>query len=167
MAENASNSPEQLQAEIESLKKNVYSLQLATLGTEGKPEISYTPFLHLAGNYYIFISQLASHTQNLMRKPELSVLLIEDEFTAKNIFARQRLSLECEAKEVDRTRDEWKVVLDAFEARHGNTVALLRSLTDFHLFELRPVSATFVKGFGQAFQLSGKNLDEIKHLKTQ
>ena len=167
MEKTVSLPPEHVNEEIEALNNKLYSLQLASLDENGEPCISYTPFLKLDGDYYIFISQLAKHTQNILRHPKVSALLIEDESNAKNMFARKRLNLKCNVLEIENSTEDWKQILDAFEAKQGNTVALLRTLSDFHLFKLAPESAIFVKGFGQAFELSGKSLSDIKHLKTQ
>jgi putative heme iron utilization protein len=164
MSEHEQNNPEQLQAEIKALHESLHTIQLATLDKADEPYISYTPFVRIESNFYIFISQLATHTQNLLRNPKLSVLLIEDEATTKNMFARKRLNLKCHASEIKNESDNWSTILDAFEARQGNTVKLLRTLNDFHLFKLIPESGTFVKGFGQAFELSGEDLGTIQHI---
>lgn len=41
---------------------------------------------------------------------------------------------------------------------------LLKPLEDFHLFELTPDSAGYVRGFAKAYKLSGSDLSEVKHL---
>ena len=147
---------------IEDLLNSLQSVQLATLNAEQHPEISYTPVLRFEGRYYIFISELASHTQNILLQPKLSLLFIEDERSAKNIFARKRLSLNVLASECEQGNEQWELILDEFEKRQGKTVSLLKQLPDFHLFKLTPESGTFVQGFGQAFELSGENLHIIK-----
>ncbi|KZZ71999.1 hypothetical protein A3766_07545 [Oleiphilus sp. HI0132] len=163
MAKNPVISTEQIQTEIAELNEQIQTLQLATLGKDKEPCISYTPFLKTGSAYYIFISQLATHTHNLLAHPSLSILIIEDEDKSKNVFARKRLNLKCKAEELKQEDPEWNNILDGFEKRHGNTVKLLRSLPDFHLFRLTAVSGTYVKGFGQAFELTG---DDIKHIKA-
>lgn len=166
MEDNNNNTPELLLSEIKKLNQSTHTLQLATLDKGGEPCISYTPFVKIEANYYIFVSELAMHTQNLFHHPKLSILVIEDEFTANNVFARKRLNLRCNAEEVEFESEDWNAILDAFEERQGNTVKLLRTLSDFHLFKLMPTSGTFVKGFGQAFELSGEGLGNIGHIKT-
>lgn len=134
------------------------SVQLATLSPEGEPEISYTPFIRHEDTFFLFISQLARHTGNLLAHPLLSLLLIQDECHSKNIFARQRISLQAKADVVAINDALYQEVLDRFEHRHGNTVALLRTLPDFLLFRVQVLSGSFVQGFGQAFELDARTL---------
>jgi len=151
-----------IQSAIETLISSLKSVQLATLNAEQHPEISYTPFLRLEGAYYIFISELASHTQNILLQPKLSLLFIEDEHSAKNIFARKRLTLNVHASECMQGTDQWALILNEFEHQQGKTVSLLKTLPDFHLFKLTAENGTYVQGFGQAFDLTGKHLEVIQ-----
>ncbi len=69
-----------LKESFANFKQSVKTLQLSTLTTEGKPNASYSPFVtDEQGNFYIFISQLASHTQDLLANLQASILLIQDE----------------------------------------------------------------------------------------
>jgi putative heme iron utilization protein len=43
----------------------------------------------------------------------------------------------------------------------------LRELKDFHLFELTPVKATYVRGFAQAYHINGSQLNEINHIRDR
>lgn len=137
-------------------------LLLATLNQQTIPELSATPFIKRENCFYIFISELAAHTQNLKQRSNISVMLIEDEQDAGNPFARKRLSYQCLARLVEREEQIWPEVLDSFEQRHGKTVSLLKSLPDFHLFELKALSGQYIEGFGKAFRLSGEHLDELE-----
>ncbi|WP_299199155.1 pyridoxamine 5'-phosphate oxidase family protein [uncultured Amphritea sp.] len=128
------------------------TLQLATQGETG-PEASYSPFVFSGGNLYIFVSQLASHTRNLMRSPAAGVMLIEDEASSRNIFARNRITLQCHASEIAGDDKEYEPVMRLYRERHGPTVDLLRTLPDFRLFRLIPRQGRLVLGFGRAFTL--------------
>jgi len=44
------------------------------------------------------------------------------------------------------------------EQELGNTVALLRSLPDFHLFRFSVEGGSYVRGFGQAWPVLGNDL---------
>ena len=58
---------ESLEQSFSNFKQSVKTLQLATLTAEGKSNASYSPFVvDKQGNFYIFVSQLASHTQDLL-----------------------------------------------------------------------------------------------------
>lgn len=150
-----------IQANIVSLLNARNSLLLASLNEQNLPEISSTPFLKIGAKFYIFISELASHTKNIKQSPKLSIMLIEDEQDTKNAFARKRLSYECSAAVIDRQASNWNPILDKLEKRHGKTVSVLKQLQDFHLFELTPTSGHYIEGFGKAYRLSGDNLQRI------
>ncbi len=48
--------------------------------------------------------------------------------------------------------------------RFGDIIDGLSSLEDFKMFRLKPIQGLFVKGFGQAFQVSGDDLVDFVHL---
>jgi putative heme iron utilization protein len=153
-----------VQTEASRFHKVFDSLLMATVSPEGHPVASYAPYVSDAeGCFYIYISDLAAHTSNLQRHPEVSVLFIEDESHAKHLFGRQRITYRCNAREIGREQAEFAVVLDWFEQKHGPFMTMMRTLQDFHLFCLTPESAQFVRGFGQAYEWSGANLRGIRH----
>ncbi len=148
-----------------AFKKDVKTLHLSTITIEGKPNGSYSPFVvDKWGNFYIFISQLASHTQDLLAYPEASILLIQDEVDTRQIFARQRISYQCSVDVVDTENMGYQPMLDLFEKRFGNVVELLRSLPDFLLFKLSPNQGRYVEGFGKAYDLVGDGLLELEKI---
>jgi len=157
--------PDTIQDEVGVLIGSLKSVQLATLNADQQAEISYAPYLKLEDSFFVFISELAAHTQNLKMHHQLSLMFIEDESSSQTVFARKRLTLECQSTFIDRKNEKWERTLLAFEATQGPTIQLLKTLPDFCLFELIAEAGTFVKGFGQAYQLSGKALSEIKQVK--
>ena len=48
------------------------------------------------------------------------------------------------------------------ETQFGNFMRMMRTLTDFHLFRLKPESASYVSGFAQAYSLTGEGLQTIR-----
>ena len=149
---------QQLQQSARALRDRCRSVLLATVSPAGEPEISYAPFiLDEDEAICIYVSELAAHTRNLLADPGASVMFIQPEDEARNIFARERLVLRCEAGEV--TGDEADGLLARMESAFGETVALLRSLPDFHLFRLQVEEGSYVRGFGQAWQVQGNRLE--------
>lgn len=148
------------QARYQALLGRVRSLQLATVDAEGRPRVSYAPFLQLDNDayFYIFISQLSGHTRDLLNNRRTSVMLIEDETEASQLFARNRASYECSVDIIEYDQDDYDGLLDAMTERFGSIIEMLRSLPDFVLFRLRPESGRFVMGFGQAFDLGGEQM---------
>jgi len=150
---------------FESFKQRIKTIQLATVTADGKPNASYAPFvMDKSGSIYIFLSQLASHTQDLLTNPQCSVLMLEDETQTRQLFARQRISYQCLSEVVNTDEADYDRMLSAMETRIGNVVNLLRSLPDFILFRLLPYEGRYVQGFGKAYQLSGKGLLNLEHI---
>ncbi|WP_428610246.1 HugZ family protein [Sedimenticola sp.] len=145
----------QAEADCQALIEAYQTLLLSTVAADGQPEISYAPFVRDAsGQFYIFVSELAGHTKNLQRQGRAAVLFIRDENETRNPFARERLVLSCQVLEVPSDDPRHEEMLSRMTQRFGDTVALLRSLPDFHLFVLIPDSGRYVVGFGKAYDLA-------------
>jgi len=130
------------------------TLLLSTASANNLPDISYAPFVRdEAGVFYIYVSELARHTANLLDNPRASIMFICPEVESRNPFARERVVVMCRVIEVFRDDPVYVSQLNALQAKFGETVGLLRSLPDFHLFALRPESGRYVVGFGRAFKI--------------
>lgn len=150
-----------------ALQDGKQSVLLSTLNPEGNPEISYAPAVRdNTGSFYIFVSELAAHTANLMSHPNCSVLFIQDEQESRNIFARERLTYQCDVENVECDSIQGVEILEKMEQKLGQTVKLLRGLPDFHLFRLKPVSGSYVVGFGKAFEVDPTS-GELIHLSEE
>ena len=143
------------------------SLHLATCNVQGEPEASYAAYVELDGCYYIYISELSAHTANLGATGRCSAMFIESETDASHLFARRRLTLQCQATESLRGSTEFERVLDWFEDKFGNFMGMLRKLSDFHLYRLLPVKGAYVAGFAKAYTLAGDGLQNLTHRKEQ
>lgn len=162
------NQLEKVTAEYQKFTQEFQSIIISTVNEEGMPNGSYTPFImDESKNIYIYVSGLSTHTQNLNVNPRASVLLIEDEAQTPQIFARRRLNYDCTATLIERETDEWKSIVDKFEVRFGEIIEMLRGLADFRIFKLTPHSGRFVIGFGQAYHISGDNLDKLVQIGKQ
>jgi len=140
------------------------SLLMATVSENGIPNASYAAYIQALGNYYVLISDLATHTDNLRRNKQVSVLFIENEQDAQHLFARQRATLLCEVDEVDQNGEVFPYIIQLFTHKFGKFIDLLQGKQDFHLFCLHPMSGTYVAGFGRAFTIEGDDLDAISHI---
>lgn len=150
--------------EVEEFRQQQKTLQLATITPEGVPHVSYSPFVFLPGGYYILISDVAQHGQNLKQSRDVSIMMIEDEQQAKSIYARKRLSFDTQANLIERDSQEWQQGISALEERFGEIVTGLSTLEDFNLYRLVPEKGRFVKGFGKAFEISGQDMVGFVHL---
>ena len=148
---------------LAALKASMSTVHLATLGDNGLPHSGYAPFIFDGVDIVIFVSQLALHTRDLLANGKVSAMMIDDESTAREIFARTRVSYQCEASVVAPNEKCYESLLDALQARHGKMIGLLRQLPDFVLFRLSPNAGQFVMGFGQAYKLTGAEFDTFEH----
>ncbi len=152
-------------AAYQSFTDQFLSVAIATVSTDGTPNASYAPFVFDENkNIYIYVSGLATHTQNLHAVPTVSVLFIEDESQTKQIFARRRLIFDCTATLIERDTDSWQQIVDSFEARFGDIIQMLRELPDFRIFKLTPNTGRFIIGFGAAYEVDPNGFATLKHI---
>jgi putative heme iron utilization protein len=138
------------------------TLLLSTASTDGVPNISYAPFVRDdIGLYYIYVSELASHTVDLLNNPKASIMFIRPESESHNLFARERAVLNCSVKEIMRDTEAYTQRIQALQEKFGKVVSVLCALPDFHLFVLHQESGRYVAGFGQAFTIDVDN-DSLK-----
>ena len=157
---------QRLNDEILEFVNSRKSLQLATLGQDNLPFASYAPFAIKGDSLYVLLSDIAVHGLNLLREPQASVLLIEDEDTAEELFARVRVNYRITAQAPSPDSPDWDEGIRCLTDRLGTRPAKLAQLADFHLFQLFPESGRYVQGFGKAYALTGGTLAnaEILHL---
>jgi putative heme iron utilization protein len=131
------------------------TLLLSTASANSVPDISYAPFVRdCTGVFYIYVSDMACHTANLLNNPQASILFIRSESESRNLFARERAVLNCSVQEISRDDAIYPDRLQALQDKFGEVVGVLRSLSDFHLFALRPENGRYIVGFGQAFTIN-------------
>lgn len=152
------------QVELQNFLKSLKTVQLATLDRNHLPEASYAPYVRYENAYYLFLSDLASHSINLKLNPATSLLFIEDESNSRNLFARRRVILRGEAITIGRETQTYAAVLPEFKRIFGNLIDVIEPLQDFNLYQIEPTQGRFILGFGQAFELSGKGLNRLKHI---
>lgn len=150
--------------EIKEFRQARKTLQLATVDEHGKPNVSYAPFVQNQEGYFVLISEIARHARNLQANPTVSIMLIEDEDSSKQLFARKRLTFDATAHVVERETEQWRQVIAQMQERFGEIIDGLSQLQDFVLFNLKAEQGLFVKGFGQAYQVSGDDLVDFIHL---
>ncbi len=164
--ENNPMTAQMIAQEISNFRQQQKTLILATLSTapsNHQPLASYAPFIEdEAGNFYLLLSGLAAHSTNLQHhqteQSQVSVLLIEDEKTSRNLFARKRLTYICEVSVWSREHPQWQTMIDRLQAKFGKTIDVLAGLGDFNLYCLMPGQGNYVRGFGQAYELKDAKL---------
>ena len=150
--------------DIAAFLDGVQSVALATVNEHGEPLSSYAPFARDAesGDFFVLVSDLSAHTTNLLRG-RTSLLASEDESAAAQIYARTRVGFQCDVSEIPRKDPQFSSRISALKARHGEIIDTLVQLADFRLLRLSPETGTFVRGFGQAYEIDPA-LTSIRHI---
>lgn len=103
----------------------------------------------------ILISKLTPHTNALMVNPRGSLLVGEP--GKGDPLAHPRMSLSCDAVQLDRDGEDGKRAKRRFLNRHPKA-ALYADFGDFFFFRLEPRTTSLNGGFARAFALTAKDL---------
>jgi len=153
-------SGEVLNDAIKHFRDQFSTVLIASTDGADSPDASYAPYIIDSENrIHIFVSRLAQHTGNLLQTGTASLLFIQDETQSANLFARQRLSYQCQVDEIPPNSVQYAPLLDQMTERFGPILKTLRQLPDFHLLRLTPISGHYVEGFGKAYSWQGSAPD--------
>ena len=157
---------QRLSAEIANFIAEARCLNLATVTPEGLPFCSSAPFAIDNDCFYVLLSELAVHGRNLQSNPMASVLIIEPEQQAAELYARVRLNYTIKAELISPQNPEFNDIVECLVQRLGERPRMLSELGDFKLFRLIPEGGRYVKGFGKAYEIQGKSLtgESLDHL---
>jgi len=151
--------------EVKKLNELLTEFQSTVLGTQsenGYPFSSYAPFYYDGEVVYVFVSNIATHAQNMQEQPKASAFFVEDELKSENIFARRRISLQCDVEMISRENKRYEEVLPKFQARfEDGTLGMLMGMTDFNLYALTPIYGEATFGFGEAYNIGGEKMNEL------
>jgi len=149
--------------------KSVYISSIKEFKGGVSPEISYSPsIVDEDKNIYILVSTLSKRTESLLAQRNVSLMFIESEEQCKEIYVRTRLIFLCNTLQIAREMGAghllWDELAEQFTAKFGDIINMLVSFKDFKMFRFRPIRGTFVKGFGKAYMIEGKEMDQISHI---
>jgi len=141
------------------------SLLMATVSADGIPDASYAPFVRIDDNaFYVNLSELSTHTGNLLSTLRVSVMFLQAEDDSKQLFARKRLSFDADVELVPRDTARWCQVMDLFADKFGDIMDLIRPLRDFKLFRFQLRSGVYVRGFAQAYPMEDPELAQFRQV---
>ncbi len=80
-------------------------------------------------------------------------MFIQPETATDNLFARQRAIFNCRVLEVMRNELLYDEILESMHERLGETVSILRSLSDFHCLQLEPSKDSILPVLGKLMRL--------------
>ena len=148
--------------ELSELLSDYQSVILGTQSPNGYPFSSYAPFYYDGETLYIFISDIATHAKNIQTTLRASALFIEDENQSANIFARKRISLQCDVTPVSRENTRFKHVMEHFQEKFDSAlVTMLMGMKDFNLYALKPIYGEATFGFGEAYNIGGEKMNTL------
>lgn len=142
-------------AQRDTLRELLEGQRVAALGTiqAGEPFVSMAPFAVLPGVFVIHVSALASHTRNMLESPRVSLLVAAPDTSDTPAQALARVTIQGHAEQYTSSAPELPAARSAYLARFPNVVETV-DFHDFSFFAVRPTSARFIAGFGQAFTLT-------------
>lgn len=146
---------------LKDFLKEFKSVVLSTINKNNSPFTSYAPFVKKDSKYYVYLSSMARHTQNLDNNKQVSLFFIEDEISCVNIFGRKRVVLEASAKKLPRDNQEFEDLIAIFEKEHGATMKMLKSMKDFSIYEFTIFGGEAIFGFGEAYDIGGETFEEL------
>ncbi len=145
--------PEQTQ----SLRRLFDGQHISSLGTlhEGEPYVSMVPFAVLpdASALVIHVSQLSSHTADMVDSPRVSLLVVAPDTGGTPAQALARVTIQGRAEHDTSSTPGYASAREAYLSRFPQAVGTF-ALPDFLLFSIRPLSIRFIAGFAQALTLT-------------
>jgi len=138
------------------LRQLIHGSRIAALGTlhQGEPFVSMVTYaVGKSGNFILHVSLLAAHTQDMLDHPQVSLLITESETSGKMPQALARVTVEGQAERLDRDSEENSDAKAVYLSRFPDAAPLFE-FSDFNIFVIKPVSARFIAGFGQALTLA-------------
>ena len=134
---------------------------LATLH-KGAPAVSMVPFAMRTddGDLVIHVSRLATHTQDMLVQPEVSLLVTGALQDADTPLALPRVSVSGRARALDRDSQEHAHAREVYLRKLPDAEPLF-DFGDFSLFVITPSSLRFVAGFGRAMSLVGDRMQAL------
>ncbi len=151
-----------VEPKVNELIASTKSVILATNDADGLPTASYAPYTRINNTFYILVSFMAKHAKNLQNEKPVSVMFIEDESATKQIYARERLTLDVTTQTIERDSESWTTVILKLKEEHGKVVDIISEMQDFILIALTPVKGSYVNGFGSAYFVN-EQLEIVQH----
>ncbi len=134
---------------------------LATLH-QGAPAVSMVPFALLPDGtgFVIHVSQLATHTQDMLENPAVALLVTAPLAAEDSPLALPRASVQGQARPCSPESPGYAAARHAYLAKLPDAEPLF-SFGDFSLFVIEPESLRWVAGFGRAMSVVGERMQSV------
>lgn len=151
----------------EALARLIYESRLAALGTlhDGEPNLAMVAYAFAEdfSAFYIHVSRLGRHTQDMETDPHVSLLITEPDDQRSDPQTLARLSLRGTAVILPRTEAGYAQVRSIYLQRFPEAGQFF-GLGDFNLWRILPTGGRFVAGFGRAFNIVPAALRKLSAL---
>ncbi|MDH3310575.1 MAG: pyridoxamine 5'-phosphate oxidase family protein [Gammaproteobacteria bacterium] len=151
-------------AYAQTLRELLRTQQVASLGTlrKGQPYVSMVPFAILPGGsgFVIHVSQLATHTKDMLLSPQVSLLIVAPPTPEIPAQALARVTIQGQAVPYTDATQGHAEAKAAYLSRFPLSAEMF-SFSDFSLFAILPNSIRFIGGFAQATTLSPEVLANV------
>lgn len=147
---------------MKKLLEKQRTLIISALDRNGNARVSYSPYVQEGDKFYIYISKIAEHYNNISNNPEISIMIIEDEKDNDITFARERVSF----KGTARILRENEAIIEKLSTRQGKSIMDVLVGLDFDVFEITVTEGRLVKGFGKAFDVKFVDGEFVTELVT-
>ena len=148
----------------EKLVEMLRSSRVAGLGTfhNGSPLVSMVAYLPEGdfSAFYIHVSKLAQHTQDLLADPRAGLLIAEPDDGRPDPQTLARISILGTAEQIAAEDAAYPDIRSRYIVCFPQSAPLFR-FGDFGLWRIVPQSARFVAGFAQAFNLTPDALKRV------
>jgi putative heme iron utilization protein len=152
-----------------SLARLIRKGRVASLGTlrRGAPFVSMVPYAVSPdfSEFYIHISRLAHHTQDLQQDARAGLMIAEADAGEKDPQVLARLSLTGFFEPIPAGSDDYRAAKSAYLAKFPQSAQNF-SLADFSLYRLRLQSGRFVAGFGKIFNLTPDYFVQVSEIQA-
>ena len=141
------------------LRQLIHGRMTAALGTlhQGVPFVSMVPYaVARDGSFILHVSRLATHTQDMLDSPEVSLLITESEASGKMPQALARVTVQGRAAMLHRDSEKNTEAREVYLSRFPDAAPLFE-FSDFNIFVIKTISARVIAGFGQAVTITGED----------
>lgn len=145
--------------QVEALRQLLQAQDVAALGTlhGGEPFVSMVPFALLPdGRVVIHVSRLSTHTRDMEDHAGVSLLVMDQRTADVPAQALARVTLQGEARRCAADEAGHADARGCYLARFPQSEDLF-GFADFSLFVVTPRAVRLVRGFAQAWSITGED----------
>lgn len=110
--------------------------------------------------FVVHVSKLAAHTKDMLVDARVSILVAETEEGNKSPLGLMRVSVQGLARRIPSGSSDLTGLKAVYLARFPEAEPMF-GFADFSMFLIRPDSARFVAGFGEAHSVSGDSMAKL------